>query len=462
MQNMDKGLIMNILKEHKDYFHTGETKDLNFRIKALEKLKNAVKDNENLIMDALYKDLHKSDFEAYATEIGFLYHSISYFSKNLKKWAKAQKVKTPMVHIGSKSYIYPEPYGTVLIIGPYNYPFQLVLEPLIGALAAGNCVVLKPSEFTPNVSKVLVKIIEETFDEKYIRIIEGGKEVTSALINSQFDYIFFTGSVRVGKIVMEAAGRNLVPVTLELGGKSPTIVHKDANIDIAAERIVWGKFINTGQTCVAPDYIYAHEDIKEKLIEKIIEKIVKFYGENPKESKDFGRIVNKEQLERLIELIDRRKVVFGGEYDIDNLYISPTLMSNITWNDKVMEDEIFGPILPVLGYDNLDEAISIINERPKPLALYVFTESSSTSEKVIGSVSYGGGCINDTITHLSTPHLPFGGVGSSGIGSYHGSKSFETFSHMKSILKKSTKVNLSFIFPPYTKEKVNLVRKFMR
>ena len=462
MANLNKETALNIIKEHKAYYETGDTKDIAFRLKQLEKLKNAVKSNENLIIEALHKDLHKPELEAYATEIGFLYDSIKYFMKNLKKWAKVKRVKTPIVHLGSNSYIYPEPYGTVLIVGPYNYPFQLVIEPLVGAIAAGNCVVLKPSEFTPNVSKVLEKVIKESFDEKYIRLIQGEKETTSALINSPFDYIFFTGSVKVGKIVMEAAGRNLVPVTLELGGKSPTIVHKDANINAAAQRIVWGKFINTGQTCVAPDYIYVHKDVKNQLIEKMKESIKKFYGENPKASPDYGRIVNEAQIKRLIGLIDSNKVVVGGEYNEENLYIAPTIMKDVTWEDKVMEDEIFGPILPVLDYENLDEVIKIVNSRPKPLALYVFTESKPVGEKVIESISYGGGCVNDTITHLSTPHLPFGGVGSSGLGSYHGAKSFETFSHYKSVLKKSTKINLSFIFPPYSKEKLDLVKKYMK
>lgn len=462
MKNIDREKTLSIINEHKKYYETGETKNIEFRLKQLDKLKSAIKSNEKLVIEALQKDLHKSEFEAYATEIGFLYDSIHYFIKNLKKWAKVKRVRTPMVHFGSKSYIYPEPYGTVLIVGPYNYPLQLVLEPLVGAISAGNCVVLKPSEFTPNVSKVLQKIIKESFAEKYVRLIEGEKETTSALLNSPFDYIFFTGSVRVGKVVMEAAAKNLVPVTLELGGKSPTIVHKDANIDMAAQRIVWGKFMNAGQTCVAPDYIYAHKDIRKKLIEKMKEYINKFYGRNPKESQDYGRIVNGTQMKRLIELIDSNKVIVGGDYEEESLYISPTIMGSVTWKDKVMEDEIFGPILPILDYENLEEVIKIINSRPKPLSLYVFTESKAVEEKVIASISYGGGCVNDTITHLATPHLPFGGVGSSGLGSYHGAKSFETFSHMKGVLKKSTKVNLNFVFPPYTKKKLDLVRKFMK
>lgn len=462
MNNIDNEKAFKILIEHKDYFNEGETRSIDFRIKQLQKLKKAIQDNEKIILEALYKDLHKPEFEAYATEIGYLYDSINYFTKNLRKWAKVKKVKTPTVHLGSKSYIYPEPYGTVLIIGPFNYPFQLVLEPMIGAMAAGNCVVLKPSEYTLNVSSVVAKLIKETFDERYIRVVEGGKEVNSVLINSPFDYIFFTGSVTVGKIVMEAAAKNLIPVTLELGGKSPCIVDKTADIDIAAQRIVWGKFLNVGQTCVAPDYILAHREIKQQLIDRIIQKIKDFYGENPKESKDYGRIVNERQLLRLIELIDKQKTILGGEYDIENLYISPTIMDKVVWEDKIMEDEIFGPILPIIEYGNLDNAINKINSRPKPLALYLFTEDKSIEQRVIENVSYGGGCINDTMTHLASPFLPFGGVGTAGLGSYHGKKSFETFSHMKSVLKKNTKINMSFIFPPYSKEKVKLLRRVMK
>lgn len=459
---INKEKISDILKKQKEYFYKGETKNIDFRIKQLEKLKRAIKDNEGLIIEALHKDLRKSEFESYATEIGYIYDSIGYFMKNLRKWVKVKKVKTPRVHFGSKSYIYSEPYGSVLIVGPFNYPFQLTIEPLIGALSAGNCVVIKPSEYTTNVSKIVYKIIEENFHEKYIKVIEGGKEETSVLINSPFDYIFFTGSVAVGKIVMEAAAKNLVPVTLELGGKSPTIVHKDANIEVAAERIVWGKFMNVGQTCVAPDYILVHREIKDKLISKVIKKIKGFYGSNPKVSKDYGRIVNQKQLKRITALIDKDKVVFGGEEDIEDLYIAPTIMDTVTWEDKVMKEEIFGPVLPILEYEDLEEIIEKINNKPKPLALYLFTESGEVERKIVEKVSYGGGCINDTMTHLASPFLPFGGVGTAGLGSYHGQKSFETFSHMKSVLKKSTRVNFKFIFPPYTKEKIAILKRIMR
>lgn len=458
----DKEEVYELLKEHQAYFATGDTKSIEFRIDQLEKLKKAIQANEQLIIDALQKDLHKSEFEAYVTEIGYLYDSIKYFIRNIRSWSKVKRVKTPLVHFGSTSYIYAEPYGTVLIIGPFNYPFQLVIEPLIGAISAGNCAVVKPSEYTPNISKAIAKVLRECFDERYIRVLEGGKEVTSALINAPFDYLFFTGSVGVGKIVMEAAAKNLVPITLELGGKSPCIVDKDVNIDIAAQRIVWGKFMNVGQTCVAPDYVVVHKSSKKQLVEKLMEYIHKFYGQNPKESNDYGRIINQRQMERLIQLIDRDKVLFGGDYDMDDRYISPTLLDNIAWEDKVMEDEIFGPIMPILEYEDLDGVIEQINSRPKPLALYLFTENKAVEKKVIENISYGGGCINDTMTHLASPYLPFGGVGTSGLGSYHGAKSFEIFSHRKSVLKKSTRVNLSFIFPPYDKKKVSLVRRIMK
>lgn len=454
--------VSKILDEHKDYFSSGKTKDIDFRLKQLKVLKGAIKDNEKLILEALDKDLYKSEYEAYASEVGFTLDSIGYVMKNLKSWAKVKKVKTPFFHVGAKSYIYSEPYGTVLIIAPFNYPFQLLIEPLVGAMAAGNSAVLKPSEYTPNVSKVISKIITENFPKEYIRVMEGGREVTSSLINKPFDYIFFTGSVRVGKIVMEAASKNLVPVTLELGGKSPTIVDKEANIAVAAQRIVWGKFLNAGQTCVAPDYILAHRDIKEKLIEEMKNSLNKFYGDDVLRSRDYGRIVNENHLNRLLELIDREKIVAGGNFDIDQLYIEPTILDKVSWDDKVMEDEIFGPILPVIEYESLDNMIKMINSRPKPLSLYVFSENKDIWERIIHSVSFGGGCINDTISHIVSPYLPFGGVGSSGIGTYHGKSSFETFSHRKSIMKKTTKVNLDLIYPPYKEKKVKLIKKILK
>ncbi|MCM0649561.1 aldehyde dehydrogenase [Clostridium swellfunianum] len=460
---IDKEKLIEMLKEHKSYFHTGITKDINFRIRQLKKLKISIQKFEKEILDALYKDLRKSEFEAYSTEIGFVLDSISYMIKNLKKWSKPVRVKTPIHQCPSKTYVMYEPYGTVLIIGPFNYPFQLVIEPLIGAMASGNCAVLKPSESTPTISALIRRLIEETFDKNYIRVVEGEKETTSALINSPFDYIFFTGSVPVGRIVMEAAAKNLVPVTLELGGKSPTIVDKTANLDIAAKRIMWGKLINTGQTCIAPDYLLVHKDIKDLFLSKLKMTIVDFYGAVASDSKDYGRIVNSRQFDRLASIIDKDKpkIVYGGSCNRKDLYIEPTLINNATWEDASMKDEIFGPILPILEYNDLQEAINIINERPKPLALYLFTEDSAVEHKVLNSVSFGGGCVNDTISHVASPYMPFGGVGNSGIGGYHGEESFKTFSHRKSILKKSTAFDMNIIYPPY-KNKVTLVRKLLK
>lgn len=454
--------VNEILENHRRYFERNITKDISFRLKQLNKLKEEIKKNEKLIVKALYKDLGKPEFESYETEIGIVYESIKFISKNLSKWSIPKKVKTPITQPLSKSYIYSEPYGTVLIIGPFNYPFQLIMEPLIGAISAGNTAVLKPSEDTPNVADVVSKIINDTFDKSYISVVRGGRQETSELINSIFDYIFFTGSIRVGKIVMEAASKNLIPVTLELGGKSPCIVDKTTNLDVSAKRIAWGKFMNTGQTCVAPDYLLVHKDVKKLFLDKLLKNIKEFYGDNPKNSKDYGKIVNIRQLNNLIGLLDKDKIILGGEYDLEKLYLSPTIMDNVTWEDKIMEDEIFGPILPIIEYEDINEIIKKINRKTKPLALYLFTEDKKIENHILENISYGGGCINDTISHLATPYLPFGGVGSSGIGAYHGKASFDLFSHKKSILKKSTKFGINFIFPPYNDKKLNLIKKVLK
>lgn len=455
--------IKRVLQEHNIFFQTERTKTLEFRIEQLQKLKNIIMRYEKEIINALYKDLNKSEFEAYGTEIGFTLDSLRYMLKNLKRWMKHKNVKTPLHQFPAKSYIMKEPYGTVLIIGPFNYPFQLVIEPLIGAIAAGNCVVLKPSENTPHVSGLIKKMMKEAFDEEYIRVIEGEKEVNSILIHAPFNYIFFTGSVPVGKIVMEAAAQNLVPVTLELGGKSPVIVDETANLEIAAKRIIWGKVINAGQTCIAPDYVIAHAKIKDALIDKMKEAVISFYGTDASKSEDYGRIVNERQFDRLAEIIekDRNKVIFGGNVIREDLYIQPTILDGINWEDASMLDENFGPILPILEFNHLEEAINMINDRPKPLALYIFTENKLVEAEVLSKVSFGGGCVNDTVSHVASTHLPFGGVGNSGMGAYHGKHSFELFSHSKSILKKSTKFELGIVFPPY-KNKIKLVKKLLK
>lgn len=462
MNGIDSKAVLSMVSNQQQFVRSGNTKSIEFRIQQLQRLKAGIQQNEALITEALNKDLHKSPFEAYATEIGYVYDSLSHCIKNLRQWAKPKRVRTPLIHLGSRSYIYPEPYGSVLIVGPFNYPFMLVLDPLIGAISAGNAAIVKPSEYTPHVSAAITKLLRDLFEESYIAVVEGGKEVTSSLIHAPVDLIFFTGSTQVGKIVMKAAAENLVPVVLELGGKSPCIVDRTVDLDLAAQRIVWGKFLNNGQTCVAPDYLLVHKEIKQAFLTKMKEKVVAFYGTNPQLSVDYGRIVNESHWDRLSGLLNESKTVVGGTGDRNDLYLAPTIMDGVTWNDKIMEEEIFGPILPVLEYDDLDDVIGKINSRPKPLALYLFTDNKLTETQVIEQVTFGGGCINDTMLHLVSPYLPFGGVGSSGMGAYHGRHSFETFSHMKSVLKKSTRINLSLIFPPSTDKKLKLLKKFMK
>lgn len=458
MENINK-----IFKEQKDFFYSDVTKNIDFRIEALKKLKNVIKENEEEIMLALNKDLKKSNFESFATEIGMVYDEINLHLKKLKTWAKKEKVKAPLVHFPAKGYIYKEPYGVVLIIGPFNYPFQLILSPLIGAISAGNCSIIKPSENSPNTSLLLEKLINDNFDKKYITVINplGGKETISYLLDLKFDYIFFTGSIRVGKIIMEKASKNLIPVTLELGGKSPCIVDKTANIALAAKRIVWGKFLNAGQTCVAPDYILVENAVKDELLKSLKEEIIKQFGSNIEASPDFPRLVNLDAINRLKNYLNDGDIFFGGKVCEENLYIEPTLLINVKDNSPVMTDEIFGPILPIIEFSNLNDAINLVREKEKPLALYYFSEDKNNIEKVLSKVSSGGATINDTIIHVTSPTLPFGGVGLSGIGSYHGKASFDTFSHSKSIIKRGTFIELPFRFAPY-ENKVNLLRKFMK
>lgn len=458
---------MNIIEQKfydsKAFFNTQQTKDISFRKEQLKKLSKAIKSYESDILEALYTDLGKNKVEAYATEIGITLKSIKNARKELKNWTKTKNVDTPLYLFPTKSYIKKEPYGTVLIIAPFNYPFQLVFEPLIGAIAAGNTAIIKPSELTPNVARVIKRLINETFDANYIEVIEGGIEKTQTLIHLPFDYVFFTGSENVGKIVYQAASENLVPVTLEMGGKSPVIVDETANIKVASERICFGKFTNAGQTCVAPDYILVHESVKDDLITALSKTLREFYGQNIQQSPDYGRIVNLKHYHRLTSLLNsaQMNIVFGGHSDEDERYIEPTLLDHVTNDSAIMQEEIFGPILPILTYQSLDEAIAFIHQRPKPLSLYLFSEDENATQRVINELSFGGGAINDTLMHLANPKLPFGGVGASGMGRYHGKYSFDTFTHEKSYIFKSTRLESGVHLPPY-KGKFKYIKAFFK
>ncbi|MDI7742836.1 aldehyde dehydrogenase [Lysinibacillus fusiformis] len=455
--------VENMIEEQKKFFLTGHTRNIEFRKKQLFMLKDKIKQYEKEILKALNLDLGKSEFEAYSNEVGIVLDSISYFVKNIDEWAKPVHVKTPLHFQPAKSFIVRDPYGVVLIIGPFNYPFQLVMEPLIGAIIGGNTAIVKPSETTPHTTEIIKRIIEETFDTSYIRMVEGEKEEVTNLIHASVDYIFFTGSVAVGKVVMRAAAEKLTPVTLELGGKSPAIVDQTANLDVAAKRIIWGKFNNTGQTCVAPDYLLVHSSIYEKFVKELQKTIVQFYGKDAQKSGDYGRIVNNRHFARLEKLLEAEKenITFGGKIDPSDLYMEPTILENINWSNPIMEDEIFGPILPIIKYDNLKYTLHQVQKLPKPLAAYFFSEHEKAIEYFLEELPFGGGCINDTVTHVANPYLPFGGVGPSGVNAYHGKASFENFTHPKSIMKRSSKLANNLLFPPY-KHKLKLVKTMLK
>ncbi|WP_221373228.1 aldehyde dehydrogenase [Clostridium perfringens] len=451
------------INKQREYFSTGETKDINFRIEKLKKLRDVLKSEEEKVFEALKKDLMKSSFESYVTEVAMVYDEINMHIKNIKKWSKKRRVKTPLVQFPAKSFIQLEPYGVVLIIGPFNYPFMLTMDPLIGAIAAGNTAVIKPSESAPETSKILKEILEKVFDEKYVLHVnpERGKEVVEELLKEKFDYIFFTGSATVGKIVMKAASQYLTPVTLELGGKSPCIIDKDCKLELAARRIVWGKLLNSGQTCVAPDYLYVHKDIEEEFIKKLEEEIKNQFGNNPLESEDYSKMVNEREFNRVLSYIDKEKLVSGGNYNRKTFQIEPTILKNVTWNDPVMEREIFGPIFPILTFENLDEVLRVVNSKDKPLALYYFSEDKNKIEKVLNSTSSGGVTINDTLVHVSSSYLPFGGVGNSGMGEYHGKYSFDLFSNKKGVMNRKTFLDLKIRYAPF-QNKLTIVKKIMK
>lgn len=463
---MEKNRMFSKLTEaQKQFFETGRTRDLAFRICQLQLLADAMRKNETVLEEALKKDLGKSAFESYATEIGFVLADIRYTIQNLQKWSAPKRVRTPLYLFPGKSKIQKEPYGSVLILGPYNYPVQLLAEPLIGAIAAGNCAVLKPSELTPHVSKAMYQIVHSTFKEEYIACVEGGVEVNQELLSQKFDYIFFTGSERVGRIVMKAAAENLTPVTLELGGKSPVIIEKTANIKEAARRIAWGKLMNAGQTCVAPDYVLVDESRKQQFLTEMKNAFFHLYGKGIKKNPHFGRIVNERHMERLQKILeqDAKYLFCGGEADALQRYIEPAILDlGKDQNAASMQEELFGPILPVLSYHKLEDAVRFVNKRAKPLALYLFTKKRSAERFVLERVSSGGVCVNDTISHLINPDLPFGGVGASGMGQYHGKYSFDTFTHEKSVFYKPADWNLPVCYPPFTKGKMNLVKFFLK
>ena len=454
--------IMNyadILQQQKTFFNTHATKDLDFRKAQLQKLKKLVKSNEKLLYDAIYQDFGKSEFETFGTEISFIYKDIDYYLKNLKSFAKPKSVLTNIVNQMGSSKIVFEPLGNCLVIGAWNYPYQLTLTPVIAAIAAGNTCMIKPSELPENTMKAMAKLINENFDPQFLYVVEGGVEETTAILKLRFDKIFFTGSPRVGKIVYKAAAEHLTPVTLELGGKSPAFVTEKADLQIAAKRIVWGKFINAGQTCVAPDYLYVAENIKAKFLKVLIQEIKKRnYTDNVDH---YCKIINERNFDRLEKMIDREKVVFGGETNREKRYISPTVLDNVTWEDAVMQEEIFGPILPILTYKNLETAMQTVVEGEKPLSAYLFSNDAKEQELFTEKLSFGGGCINDTLMHLSNDRLPFGGVGNSGIGHYHGKFGFEAFSHQKAILKKSNYLEPELKYPPYSDAKLNILKKLL-
>ena len=444
-------MIEAIVNSQKDFFKTGKTKTITYRKQLLKQLQSELINQEDLIVKALYDDFKKPEFESVITETAIVLQDLKRTINNINKWAKPKRVFPSLLNFPSSDYLYSEPYGTVLIIAPWNYPYQLALAPLIGAVAAGNTVVLKPSELTPNTSALLTKIIKNVFPPEFVIVVEGGVDTSTKLLNQVWDYIFFTGSVSVGKIVAKAAAPNLTPITLELGGKNPCIIDKTANIKLTVKRIVWGKFLNAGQTCIAPDYILIDASIKNKFYEVLKDELITIYSKNPEKSSDFTRIINKKNFNRLSEMLTNENCVIGGQTNAEDLYISPTIIDEPSLNSKVMEDEIFGPILPVISFKNLNEINNIINNYPKPLSLYVFSTNTTTqAKKLIKEFSFGGGCINDTVVHFANHKLPFGGVGNSGIGAYHGKYTFDTFSHKKAIVKKANWLDIPLRYAPYT------------
>jgi aldehyde dehydrogenase (NAD+) len=450
--------ILKIVNQQKIFFNSNSTKQVSLRIETLKKLKTVLKENEQELYTAIYTDFKKSEFETYLTELSLIYNELNGAIRNLKKWSKQKRVRTNLANFPAKSYIIPEPLGTVLVISAWNYPYQIALIPAISALAAGNTVVIKPSEIPNNTSKILAKIINSNFDSNYLAVIEGGVKTTTELLQQKWDKIFFTGSTPIGKIVYKAAAENLTPVTLELGGKSPTFVLADCNIKITAKRIVWAKFLNAGQTCIAPDYLLVEEKIKEQLLLALKKEIENAYPNNKEVQENYVQIVNERNFNRLEQLIPTEKIYHGGETNKENRSISPTLLHNINYDDSIMQDEIFGPILPVISFENLEDVIGKIKEREKPLSLYIYSKNKKTIKKILHEISFGGGGINESLVHYSNPNLPFGGVGASGIGNYHSKAGFDTFTHYKSILHKTSWLEPNIKYTPFTKLKMRILK----
>lgn len=454
--------IKQILEKQRTFFYTGATLSVDYRLYALRRLKACILRHEAEINHALKEDLGKSPFESYMCETGLVLSELTYMIRHVRRFSKEKTVRTPLAQFHSRSFKKPSPYGVTLIMSPWNYPFMLTLEPLVDAIAAGNTAVLKPSAYSPATSAVIEQIVKECFRPEYVAVVTGGRSENTCLLNEHFDYIFFTGSPAVGKEVMRHASDHLTPVTLELGGKSPCIVEKSANLKLAAKRIVFGKYLNCGQTCVAPDYIYCDRTVKDAFIQELKQEIVKQFGSAPLDNTDYGKIINEKHFRRIVGLMDQKKTVHGGGINEHSLQIEPTILDRVTWNDPVMSEEIFGPVLPVITYDSIDHAITRINAMPHPLALYIFTSDKTLAKKVTTRCGFGGGCINDVVIHLATSEMGFGGFGESGMGSYHGKDGFDTFSHTKSIVDKKNWLDLPMRYQPYQKLYEKLLRMFLK
>ncbi len=454
--------ISNLVEKQRKYFAAGATKNMDTRIWVLKKLHRAIRSHQSELAQAMRTDLGKSASESYMCEIGLTLSELSFQIRHLKKWARPKRHMTDLANFHGRSFSLREPYGCVLVMSPWNYPFLLCMEPLIGAIAAGNCCILKPSAYSPATSAAIKALIQEVFPEEYAAVIEGGRAENSALLEERFDYIFFTGGVTVGKLVMEKAAVHLTPVTLELGGKSPCIVDKTSDLKLAAARIAFGKYLNCGQTCVAPDYLLIHRSVKEAFLDHLSRMITEMYGSHPLDNPDYGKIINQKHFQRLVNLMTPEKVIYGGATDPASLRIAPAIMDHVTREDAVMQEEIFGPILPVIAFDDIEEAFRFVLEGEKPLAAYLFTGDKKTEKHFLDRISFGGGCINDTVVHLATSRMGFGGVGCSGMGSYHERRSFETFTHEKNILKKYGWIDLPLRYQPHGKTKDKIIRMFLK